>query len=188
MRIGLLGGSFNPPHKGHLHISLAALNSLQLDAIWWLVTPQNPLKSDIAPLPLEQRMILSKNLVKHHPKIVITDIEKEMGTTITYHSIKTLKSRFPKTEFVWIMGTDNALGFHHWNNWRDLLAEIAMAHMTRSPATSLVRNCPARMQGGQRHIVVDKGGRFPLESGRTYWLLQKKMMNISSTDLRNKNL
>ncbi len=186
MRVGLLGGSFNPPHEGHVHISLAVLNSLQLDAIWWLVTPQNPLKGDIIPLPIEERMEMSRELITH-PKILVTDLEKELGTTLTYHSIKALKSRFPKTDFVWIMGMDNVHSFHHWNNWRDLLMEIPMAHLTRSPATSLVRNSPAKMQAGQRHIVVDKGGRFPLDSGLTYWLLQKKMVDISSTELRNKN-
>ena len=76
MRVGLLGGSFNPPHKGHLHISLAALNSLQLDAIWWLVTPQNPLKGDITPLPIEEPIALSQELITH-PKILVTDIEKD---------------------------------------------------------------------------------------------------------------
>lgn len=187
MRVGLLGGSFNPPHEGHVHISLAALNSLQLDAVWWLVTPQNPLKGDVTPLPLEKRVELSRKLISH-PKILVTDLEKDLGTVITYQSIKALKTHFPNTDFVWIMGMDNVHSFHNWNNWRSLLSEICMAHLTRSPATGLVRNCPARMQGGQRHVLVDKGGRFPLDSGVTYWLMQKKMVDISSTAIRAKSV
>ena len=107
-RVGLLGGSFNPPHEGHVHISLAAMKGLHLDAIWWLVSPQNPIKSD-TPLPLDERMKLCENLVDH-PKILITDIEKEIGTTITYYTIKTLKKYYADTQFVWISGMDNALG------------------------------------------------------------------------------
>ena len=112
MRIGLLGGSFNPPHEGHMHISLAALKALQLDAVWWLVSPQNPIKAD-KPLPLEERMSLCQSLVDH-PKILISDIEKDLGTNITYHSVKKLKAAFPKTNFVWISGMDNARSLHQW--------------------------------------------------------------------------
>ena len=185
-RVGLLGGSFNPPHEGHVHISLAAMKGLHLDAIWWLVSPQNPIKSD-TPLPLDERMKLCENLVDH-PKILITDIEKEIGTTITYYTIKTLKKYYADTQFVWISGMDNALGLHRWHHWRDLLKEIPMVHLTRNPARSLVSACPLRMYGKQKHVVIDKGGEYPLDSGITYWMMQKKIVNISSTEIRSKQL
>lgn len=181
-RVGLLGGSFNPPHEGHLHISLAALKGLHLDAIWWLVTPQNPIK-DENPLPLEERMMLSKDLVSH-PQILITDIEKDLGTNITYHTIRKLKTYYSKTDFVWISGMDNALNLHKWNHWQDLLGEICMLHLTRNPARSLVKNSPLRMYNKQKHIFMDKGGAYPLKPGTTYWMMQKKMVNISSTEIR----
>lgn len=183
-RVGLLGGSFNPPHEGHVHISIAAMKGLYLDAVWWLVTPQNPIK-DESPLPLKERMRLSKDLVKH-PKIIISTIEDELGTNITYDTIKKLKRYYSKTNFVWISGMDNALGLHEWNHWQDLLSEICMVHLTRSPARTLVKQCPLRMYEPQNHVFIDKAGHLPLDPGTTYWMMQKKMVNISSTEIRKK--
>lgn len=186
MRVGLLGGSFNPPHAGHVHISLAALQGLQLDAVWWLVSPQNPIK-EVKAIPLAERVALCEALVDH-PKILVSDLEKDLGTTITYHSIRGLKKRYPDTRFVWISGMDNALGLHRWNYWRDLLDEIPMLHLTRSPARSLVAGCPYRMYGRQKHVLIDQGGQYPLDSGISYWMMQKKMVDISSTEIRRKAL
>lgn len=187
LRVGLLGGSFNPPHEGHVHISLAALKGLELDAIWWLVTPQNPLKSE-QPAPLEERMALSRELVSSHRKIFVSDMEKDLDTTKTYDTVRKIKSHFPLTNFVWVSGMDNALTLHKWHNWRELLKEIAMVHLTRSPASSLIQSCPLRMLGSQKHVVLAKAGRFPLDSETTYWMLQKPMVDISSTELRAKRL
>ncbi|MCK6419064.1 MAG: nicotinate (nicotinamide) nucleotide adenylyltransferase [Alphaproteobacteria bacterium] len=181
-RIGLLGGSFNPPHEGHVHISIAALRGLKLDCVWWLVTPQNPIK-DIAPLPLDQRLAMCRALLDH-PRILVSDLESDLGTTITYDTIRRLKRRFNGTQFVWISGMDNALNLHRWHHWRDLLAEISMVHVTRPPAKSLVRGCPLRQYTAQTHRVIDQAGAYPLSPGITYWMLQKKMVNISSTALR----
>lgn len=182
MRVGLLGGSFNPPHEGHLHISEAALKGLDLDAVWWLVSPQNPIKAD-KPLPLGERMALCKTLVDH-PQILVSDIEKDIGTTITYFTVKKLKRHFPKTEFVWISGMDNARSLHKWNHWQKLLGEICMLHLTRNPAKSLVQACPLKMLGTQKHLFIEKSGKLPLDPGTTYWMMQKKMVNISSTEIR----
>ena len=182
LRVGLLGGSFNPPHAGHVHISLAAMKGLALDAVWWLVTPQNPLKAEL-PLPLERRMALSRALVTH-PRMIVSDIEADLGTTTTYDTVRLLKKHYRHTGFVWISGMDNALSLHQWNHWRGLLGEICMLHLTRSPAKSLVKSCPLRLYAPQRHVVLTQGGRFPLDPGTTYWMMQNKMVNISSTDIR----
>lgn len=182
MRVGLLGGSFDPPHEGHVHISLAALQGLKLDAVWWLVTPQNPLKQK-APATLEQRMKWCRELV-NHPKIMITDLEKHLGTTHSYETIKGIKKHFGRTDFVWITGMDNALSLHKWRNWKGILEEICTVHLTRMPAVSLIKNSPLRLYGKQRHVVVSQPGRLPLDSGTTYWLLHKKMLDVSSTALR----
>lgn len=183
MRVGLLGGSFNPPHEGHVHISLAALKGLKLDAVWWLVSPQNPLK-ELKPLPMEERLKLCREMADH-PEILVTDLEKEMGTRITYHSVRRLKSFYPATQFVWISGMDNAHSLHRWNFWKDLLEEICMVHLTRSPARSLVKSCPYRMYAKQNHVFIDRGAAMPLDPGTTYWMMQKKMVNISSTEIRS---
>ncbi|MGQ0527534.1 MAG: nicotinate-nucleotide adenylyltransferase [Alphaproteobacteria bacterium] len=183
LRVGLLGGTFDPPHEGHVHISLAAMHALQLDAVWWLVSPQNPLKTH-RPLPLTERMRLSRELITH-PKIIVSDIESQMGTNITYDTVCKLKSNFSRTDFVWISGMDNALTLHLWNRWRELLGEICMVHLTRKPATSLIQSCPLRMTN-QKHVVIDRGGRLPLTPGISYWMMQKKMVNMSSTEMREK--
>lgn len=187
MRVGLLGGSFNPPHAGHVHISMEALKTLKLDAVWWLVSPHNPLKADITPLPLNERVELCQNLV-NHPQILISDLEKELGTRITYFSVKKLKTYFPKVEFVWLTGMDNALTLHHWNYWKNLLEEIPTAHLTRMPVTSLIQSCPLRQYKRQSHIFLKRAKKVPLKPGFTYWLMQKKMIDVSSSEIRSKTV
>lgn len=186
MRIGILGGSFNPPHAGHVHISNMALKALELDAVWWLVTPQNPLKSKRDLLPLEERVQLSRE-ININPKIIVTGIESTFDTTYSYASIKILKKNFPATKFAWITGMDNAHNFHLWNHWKRFLNEMCMVHVTRYPPVNLMKQCPLRMLATQKHIIVDHGGRLPLDTNTSYWLLQKKMINISSTEIRNKS-
>lgn len=186
MRVGILGGSFNPPHEGHVHISKMLLRSFKLDAIWWLVTPQNPLKPANGMLLLSERVALSRK-INDHPKIIVTGMEEEFQTTYSYASIKKLKTYYPHTHFAWITGMDNAHNFHLWNNWKEILGEICMIHVTRHPPVKLVRQCPVRMLATQKHIILDRGGYWPLDANTTYWLLQKKMVNISSTEIRNRN-
>ncbi|MCB1562734.1 MAG: nicotinate-nicotinamide nucleotide adenylyltransferase [Alphaproteobacteria bacterium] len=187
MRIGLLGGSFNPPHEGHLHISLSALKGLALDAIWWLVTPQNPLKTE-APLPFEDRMALCRIITAQHPRLLTSGLEKELGTPFTRETARALKKAYPDTDFVWIAGMDNALTLHQWNAWRDLLNEICILCVTRPPALSLVQNSPFRMYGREKHVTLRHAGKKPLDSGTAYWMLDKKMLDISSTKIRENTL
>ena len=185
LRIGLLGGSFDPPHHGHLHISHAALKGLKLDYVWWLVTPQNPNKTR-KPIPMQERIDQCQVLATH-PQMLVSGLEDDLNTRITYKSVKGLKRHFPHSQFVWISGMDNALGLHRWHNWRDLLGELSFVHLTRNPARSLVQSCPLRLYSNQTHRIIDKSGLWPLDAGTTYWMMQKKMIPISSTEIRNKN-
>ncbi|MDB2682697.1 nicotinate-nicotinamide nucleotide adenylyltransferase [Alphaproteobacteria bacterium] len=185
LRVGLLGGSFNPAHEGHVHISLAALNGLKLDFVWWLVTPQNPIKEQ-SPAPLDERVKLSRKIIEN-PRILVTDMETELGTNITYETIKALKRRFIGTEFVWISGMDNALNLHKWNHWQDLLRQIPMVHLSRNPANTMIKACPLRMYTPQKHVFLNKGAKVPLDSGTTYWLMQKKIVHTSSSEIRKNN-
>lgn len=187
MRVGILGGSFNPPHLGHVHISQAVLKSLRMDAIWWLVTPQNPLKTNKNLLPFEERIKLCEEIASH-PKIVVSGLEKELGTTYSYQSVKKIRKHFPNTHFAWITGMDNALNLHKWDRWQNLLDEIAMIHITRFPPVNLIRNCPNRMLSSQKHIILTHGSNVPLTPRTSYWLLQKRVVNISSTEIREKNI
>src|SRR5688572_16504017 len=119
MRIGLLGGSFNPPHEGHRHISLAALSRLRLNKLWWLVTPGNPLKSAARQPDLADRLSLAAELASH-PAIEVTGFEAALPTPYAIDTLHFLRRRFPGVHFVWIMGGDNLAQFHRWRDWAGL--------------------------------------------------------------------
>lgn len=129
-RIGLLGGSFNPAHAGHRHISLAALRRLGLDEVWWLVSPQNPLKAAGDMAPLARRMDQARRLASH-PRIRVTDIERLLGTRYTVDTVAALRRLFPATQFVWLMGADNLAQMARWKRWPDLCRMLPFAVLDR---------------------------------------------------------
>lgn len=130
--MGILGGSFNPAHDGHLHISLLALKLLKLDEVWWMVSPQNPLKPTKGMAPFEERLAEARDLVKH-PNIRITSIEERLGTTNTAESLAVLKQCFPKTRFVWLMGADNLKQISRWHRWTRIFNQVPIAVFDRAP-------------------------------------------------------
>jgi nicotinate-nucleotide adenylyltransferase len=130
MRIGLFGGTFDPPHEAHLEASLIALKRLDLDRVWWLVTPGNPLKDTIGLAPLAQRMVAAHALVRH-PRIDITGLEAQIGTNYTYQTVAYLRRHCPDVHFVWIMGADNLRSFHRWQRWRGIAAMVPIAVVDR---------------------------------------------------------
>jgi len=119
--IGILGGSFNPAHLGHLYISLEAMKRLGLTQVWWLVSPQNPLKPKEGMAPFAERLEGAKIIAKH-PKIQVLDIEKKFGTSYTYDTLRRLKSRYPEHKFILIMGADNFAELPRWRRWREIFA------------------------------------------------------------------
>ncbi len=131
-RIGLLGGSFNPAHLGHLHISLEALKRLKLDEIWWLVSPQNPLKKagDLADYAVRFQHACA---LAQHPRIRVLDLEARHQLFYTIDTIRFLQARYRNTQFIWLMGADNLAGFHRWRNWREIAARVPMAVLDRAP-------------------------------------------------------
>jgi nicotinate (nicotinamide) nucleotide adenylyltransferase/ribosome silencing factor RsfS/YbeB/iojap len=130
-RIGLLGGSFNPAHGGHLHISLLALKRLDLDEVWWLVSPQNPLKPVTGMATFAKRLAGAEALAKGHPRINISAIEAALGTTYTADTIAALQRRFPRTRFVWLMGGDNLAQLPRWRRWTDIVDTVPIAVFDR---------------------------------------------------------
>ena len=114
MRIGLFGGSFDPPHEAHRGVCLIAMKRLGLDRVWWLVTPGNPLKDTRGLAPLAERMPRPRSALAHHPRIDVTGFEAQIGTRYTYDTIAYLRRRCPGVRFVWIMGADNLRSFHRW--------------------------------------------------------------------------
>jgi len=152
-----MGGSFNPAHGGHRAISLFAMDSLGLDECYWMVSPGNPLKpkSDMAPLPV--RMASAKAQARRTP-IKVTAIERDLGTVYTAESLQKLVARYPKTRFIWIMGADNLIQFHHWRRWRDIARLMPIAviarpgysrHVVAGPAMAWFRRFVRRPE--QRH-------------------------------------
>lgn len=128
----MLGGSFNPAHEGHLHISLQALRCLALDEVWWLVAPQNPLKPTAGMAPLADRVARARR-VAGHPAIRVSALEADLGTRYTADTLAVLKRRFPATRFVWLMGADNLQQIVRWDRWTRIFQWVAVAVFDRSP-------------------------------------------------------
>ena len=129
-RIGLLGGSFNPAHDGHLHISRAAFERLKIDEVWWMVSPQNPLKKAHDMSDFNSR-IQSAEDIADDPRIIVSDIEQEMGTVFTVDTLEALKKKFPKHRFVWLMGADNLRQIPKWRGWRRIFRMVPIAIFPR---------------------------------------------------------
>ncbi len=130
-RIGLLGGSFNPAHRGHRRITLGAIRALALDEAWWLVSPGNPLKdgaTDMAPLPM--RLASAKRLSRRAP-IRASAIEAQLGTRYTIDTMRALRRRYPRTDFIWLMGADGLAQFHRWRDWRGIARTMPIAVIAR---------------------------------------------------------
>jgi nicotinate-nucleotide adenylyltransferase len=132
LRIGLLGGSFNPAHEGHLHLSREALKRLRLDQVWWLVSPQNPLKSDRGMATLDKRLKGARTTAAES-RIVVTDLERRLGTTRTARTLARLARRYPNLSFVWLMGADNLAQMPQWWRWTHIFKAVRVAVFDRSP-------------------------------------------------------
>ena len=141
-RVGLLGGSFNPAHGGHRRISLFARAALGLDEVWWLVSPGNPLKPTAGMAPLPARFAAALRQARRAP-IRVTAIERELGTRYTIDTLRALKRRYPQTEFVWLMGSDNLAQFHRWRDWRGIARAMPIAVIARPGYDSAAVASPA---------------------------------------------
>jgi nicotinate-nucleotide adenylyltransferase len=150
-RIGLLGGSFNPAHRGHRRISLAALDALGLDEVWWLVSPGNPLKSGARDMaPFASRLASAKAMARRAP-IRASDFELRAGTRYTADTLGKLTRRHPRTRFIWLMGADTVAQFHHWRRWRDIARTVPIAVISRPGYDGHAR--AARAMGWLRRFV-----------------------------------
>lgn len=141
MVIGLLGGSFDPAHEGHVHITREALKRMGLDRVWWLVSPGNPLKAR-QPAPMAARLSQARR-VMDDPRVVITDLEARLGTRVTADTIDALQAIYPGVHFVWLMGADNLVQFHKWERWRDILRAVPVGVLARPGSGVAARNSVA---------------------------------------------
>jgi nicotinate-nucleotide adenylyltransferase len=182
LRIGLLGGSFNPPHDGHVHVSETALKKLDLDYVWWLVSPQNPLKPVKGMASFDKRLAAAKRLAGAHPRMIATGIEEELGTRFTIHTLRALKRRFPALRFVWLMGSDNLVQIPRWRSWQQIFAEVPVAVVTR-PGSAL----PARQSKAANRFksaAWPADSRFPEAAPPALAVIEVKRNPASGTQLR----
>jgi len=154
LKIGLLGGSFNPAHEGHLHISDVAIKRLGLDYVWWLVAPHNPLKPIVGMAPLAERLAYAAAMFENHRRVFVMDIERELGTRYTIDTLAKLKRRFPQVHFVWLMGTDNLASFRRWKRWDEIARRVPIAVVMR-PGSTLA---PLHSKAAQRFSPHRRAG------------------------------
>ena len=184
MRIGLLGGSFNPPHAAHRAISQFAIKRLQLDRVWWLVTPGNPLKDGQGLHELEERAGAARKMADD-PRIDVSCLESVIGTRYTADTISYLRRRCSGLRFVWIMGADNLAQFHRWQNWRRIAHQVPIAVIDRPPQSFRALAAPAAQALERYRIPENDAGRLAERRAPAWVFLTGMKSTVSSTGLRN---
>ena len=183
MRIGLLGGSFNPPHAGHRLISQIALRRLGLDRVWWIVTPGNPLKSRSELLPLAERLGLA-NAIKQDARITVTSFETGLASPFTAGTLAFLRLRYPSVRFVWLMGADCLAEFHRWRQWRDIFRLLPVAVVDRPGWHLRSLASPAARSFGRKRLTESRAHRLPFMPAPAWTLLTGPLSPLSSTVIR----
>jgi nicotinate-nucleotide adenylyltransferase len=183
-KIGLLGGSFNPPHRGHLLISQLALQRLRLDRLWWLVTPGNPLKENSRLPALATRIAEARALIAD-PRIAVSGLEADIGARFTYDTIAWLVRRARGVRFVWIMGADNLAQFHEWRHWREIAALVPIAVLDRPGSTLRSVAGPAGAALSRYRVAERDAARLAMLSPPAFLFLHGPRSAVSSTALRS---
>ncbi len=180
--IGLLGGSFDPPHAGHVHISREALRRFALDHVWWLVSPGNPLKRE-GPAPLEQRMAACRALARH-PRIEISDFEAQAGTRHTARTLAHLQALRPGVRFVWLMGADNLAQFDQWKDWREIMQRVPVGVLARPGQRISARMSKAARVYRMARLRSAESRLLGRAEPPAWCFVNVPMRGISSTELR----
>jgi len=184
MRIGLLGGSFNPPHVAHRDISLFAIKRLKLDRVWWLVTPGNPLKDPRSLHDLGHRAEAARQIADD-PRIDVSCLESVIGTRYTVDTITYLRRRVSGLRLVWIMGADNLAQFHRWQNWQRIASEVPIAVIDRPPQSFRALAAPAAQALARYRLPENQAAALSDRRAPAWVFLTGLKLNLSSTGLRN---
>lgn len=184
-RIGLLGGSFNPPHPAHRLITQIALKRLGLDRVWWLVTPGNPLKGRSELLPLDERMRLARAMARD-PRVVVTDFEKDLDSTFTAPTLGYLRQRYPRVRFVWLMGADCLAAFHQWQQWREIFATMPIAVIDRPGWHLAGVSSAAARTFALRRLPEERARRLATAELPVWTFLTGPLLRMSSSEIRAK--
>lgn len=180
--VGLLGGSFDPAHGGHAHITMEALKRFGLDEVWWLVSPGNPLKAR-GPQPLEKRVARAREVMAH-PRVKITTIERDLGTRYTAETLAALKRHYPGVRFVWLMGADNLADFHRWENWRGIFRMVPIGILARPQQRISARMSPAARQFRRYRLRGREAMRLAQMDPPAWCFVNVPMNHLSSTSIR----
>ncbi len=182
LKVGLLGGSFDPPHQGHVHVTEWAFRRLGLDQVWWLVAPQNPLKQ-LRPAPLQERIAAARR-VQTHPRVMIIDLETHIQSHHTINTLEYLVQRFPAMRFVWLMGADNLQGFTHWSRWQNITDLVPMAVFLRPGHQGSSVYQPVMRMLKTARLREDEARRLPVASPPAWCLVTLPLSDVSSTSIR----
>ncbi|WP_455478668.1 nicotinate-nucleotide adenylyltransferase [Bartonella sp. B10] len=183
--VGLFGGSFNPPHAGHLLVAKIAIRCLRLDQLWWMVTPGNPLKNCTQLLSLDERMQLSSELIDH-PKIRVTGFECAIGSTVSVDTISYILTRCRGVHFVWVIGADSFATIHHWYRWRDIVLMLPIAVIDRPSVGMSAFSFPMAHRYRNFRLDERESIRLPFMKPPAWTYLHGLLSFQSSTDLRLK--
>ena len=183
-RIGLFGGSFNPAHQGHVAVSEEALKRLQLDQVWWLVSPQNPLKDSRDTGDFNERVTHARDLLDN-PRLLVTGMEARLGTRTTAQTFNALTPMLQQSRFVWIMGADSFAGLHHWNDWRTIPATLPLAVFARPGWTRKALSSPAARLLADHRVDATSAGRLADLAPPAWCFLNMPLRYESSTAIRN---
>jgi nicotinate-nucleotide adenylyltransferase len=183
MRIGIFGGSFDPAHEGHRQVSLVGLRALDLDQVWWLVSPQNPLKSNAPSADLARR-VKAARAVAGDPRIRVTGIEATLGTSYTAETLRKLLPRLPGVSLVWMMGADNLAQFHRWKDWQAIAASVPIAIFNRPGLALKALAGPAARTLARWRLPEQAASSLAGTSPPAWTFLSRPHIPLSSTELR----
>lgn len=184
MRIGLLGGSFDPAHEGHVHITENALRRFGLDRVWWQVSPGNPLKEH-GPAPIARRIAAARDLMQH-PRVDVTDIELRLGTRMTADTIAELQRLYPAVRFVWLMGSDNLVQFDRWDRWQEIAQRVPLGVLARPGTRLAARRSRTAQILRQSRLPEEKAQLLPVMTPPAWVLLNLPMSSLSSSSIRQR--
>jgi nicotinate-nucleotide adenylyltransferase len=182
MVVGLLGGSFDPAHAGHVHITREALKRFGLDRVWWLVTPGNPLKPR-GPAPLPDRLARARALMRH-PRVCVTDLEARLGTRYTAQTLAHLLALYPGVRFVWLMGADNLVTFHRWEDWAGILSRVPVGVLARPGAGARAGLSPAARRFPRARVAGSAVGALGRHAAPALAHVAVPLVDLSSSAIR----
>ncbi len=184
-RIGLFGGSFNPAHYGHYMVALYALKKLQLDWVWWLVSPQNPLKDPSETGEYGARVAFTRRIARH-PRFVVTDIEKQLGSRTTAETLRGMAPVLKRAHFVWIMGADSFANLHHWHDWLEIPGTLPLAILARPGYSLRALGSPAATRFAEQQVPTPLAPQLVTTPPPAWAFIPMPLRPESSTAIRSR--